>query len=354
MKEAPDKMLPWLTTSHWFKDLDPLKGMELAGWDVIPRSLQQAMEYHGVLPPEKYLPCLEHLGRFPIRHAPGNDLPLHKQVEHLIRDIRDFKGLFPYTHPVLVNLLPASRVMDLQEFNALDELYSQTDALNFPDLAYVLAAISTGTPVVNFTSNPIELPLIAQEALKAGVPLCGRDGKTGQTYLKVVLASALKARGLQVDGWYSLNILGNDDGRNLADPHKAAGKILNKTELLDDILGYRVGHQHGAPCHKVVIDYYPPRGDCKEAWDVIDFTGLFGMPMSLRLNLQARDSILAGPMILDLAWWMVAVHMAKRPGLVPELGFYFKKPTGPHPPVTFQDQLLALQSLEHDCREIID
>jgi myo-inositol-1-phosphate synthase len=354
MKEAPDKMLPWLTTSHWFKDRDPLKGMELAGWDVIPRSLQQAMEYHGVLPPEKYLPCLEHLGRFPIRHAPGNDLPLHKQVEHLIRDIRDFKGLFPYTHPVLVNLLPASRVMDLQEFNALDELYSQTDALTLPDLAYVLAAISTGTPVVNFTSNPIELPLIAQEALKAGVPLCGRDGKTGQTYLKVVLASALKARGLQVDGWYSLNILGNDDGRNLADPHKAAGKILNKTELLEDILGYRVGHQHGAPCHKVVIDYYPPRGDCKEAWDVIDFTGLFGMPMSLRLNLQARDSILAAPMIIDLAWWMVAVHMAKRPGLVPELGFYFKKPAGPHPPVTFQDQLSALQSLEHACREIID
>ena len=109
----------------------------------------------------------------------------------------------------------------------------------------------------------------------------------------------------------------------------------------------------GRPRHKVTIDYYPPRGDCKEAWDVIDFTGLFGMPMSLRLNLQARDSILAAPMIIDLAWWMVAVHMAKRPGLVPELGFYFKKPTGPHPPVTFQDQVLALQSLENDCREII-
>jgi len=354
MKEDPDKMLPWLTTSHWFKDRDPLKGMELAGWDIAHRTLKQAIEYHGVLPPEKYLPCLEHLGKFPIRHAPGNDLPLHKQVEHLIRDIQDFKGLFPYTHPVLVNLLPASSTIDLQEFKALDDIYSQTDALNLSDLAYVLAAISTGTPIVNFTSNPIELPLIAQEALKAGVPLCGRDGKTGQTYLKVVLASALKARGLQVDGWYSLNILGNDDGRNLADPDKAAGKILNKTELLEDILEYRVGHQYGAPCHKVVIDYYPPRGDCKEAWDVIDFTGLFGMPMSLRLNLQARDSILAAPMIIDLAWWMVAVHMAKRPGLVPELGFYFKKPTGPHPPVTFQDQLLALQSLEHECREILD
>ncbi len=354
MKEAPEKVLPWLTTGHWFKDLDPLTGLELAGWDVAPRTLKQAIEYHGVLPPEKYLPCLEHLGTFPIRQAPGNDLPLHKQVEHLIRDIHDFKGLFPDTHPVLVNLLPASRVMDLQEFQSLDEIYSQADARDFPDLAYVLAAISTGTPIVNFTSNYLELPMIAQEAIKAGVPLCGRDGKTGQTYLKMVLASALKARGLQVDGWYSLNILGNEDGRNLADPDKAAGKIANKTDLLEDILGYRVGHHYGAPSHKVVIDYYPPRGDCKEAWDVIDFTGLFGMPMSLRLNLQARDSILAGPMIIDLAWWMVAVHKAKRPGLVPELGFYFKKPAGPNPPVTFQEQLSALHHLENDCREIID
>jgi myo-inositol-1-phosphate synthase len=354
MKQAPDKMLPWLTTGHWFQDLTPLSHMEFAGWDITPRTLKQAMEYHGVLPLEKYLSCLEQLGKFPIRQAPGHDLSLHKQVEHLIRDIHDFNGLFPDTHPVLVNLLPASSTTDLQELETLDEIYSQADTLNFPDLAYVLAAISTGTPVVNFTSNYLELPVIAQEALKAGVPLCGRDGKTGQTYLKVVLASALKARSLQVDGWYSLNILGNEDGRNLADPRKAAGKISNKTELLEDILGYRVGSQYGASSHKVVIDYYPPRGDCKEAWDVIDFTGLFGMPMSLRLNLQARDSILAGPMIIDLAWWMVAVHMAKRPGLVPELGFYFKKPTGINPPVTFQDQLSALQRLENDCRGIID
>jgi myo-inositol-1-phosphate synthase len=353
MKEAPEKVLPWLTTGHWFKDLDSLKGMRLAGWDVAPRTLEQAIEYHGVLPPEKYLPRLEQLGTFPIRHAPGNDLPLREQVDHLIRDIRDFTSLFPDTHPVLVNLLPATWIMDLREFEALDEIYSQADARNFPDLAYVLAALSTGTPFVNFTSNYLELPLLAREALRAGVPLCGRDGKTGQTYLKVVLASALKARGLLVDGWYSLNILGNEDGRNLADPDKASGKISNKTELLEDILGYRVGRQYGAPSHKVVIDYYPPRGDCKEAWDVIDFNGLFGLPMSLRLNLQARDSVLAAPMIIDLTWWMVAVHLAKRPGLVPELGFYFKKPTGAHTPVTFQDQLAALQQLENDCREII-
>ena len=111
-----------------------------------------------------------------IRHAPGNDLPLHKQVEILIRDIQDFKGLFPYTHPVLVNLLPASRGMDLQEFNALDELYSQTDALNLPIWPMSLLDIYRH-PVVNFTSNPLELPLIAKEALKAGVPCAAATGR---------------------------------------------------------------------------------------------------------------------------------------------------------------------------------
>ena len=120
-------------------------------------------------------------------------------------------------------------------------------------------------------------------------------------------------------------------------PERAAGKILNKTELLEDILGYRVGASTGLrPRHKVAIDDYPPRGDCKEAWDVIDFTGLLGMPMSLRLNLQARDSILAAPMIIDLAWWMVAVHMAERPGLIPELGFYSRNPQALVPRLPFR------------------
>jgi myo-inositol-1-phosphate synthase len=166
-----------------------------------------------------------------------------------------------------------------------------------------------------------------------------------------VLASALKARGLKVDGWYSLNILGNDDGRNLADPKKVAGKLANKTELLEDILGYQIGERYGVSSHKVIIDYYPPRGDCKEAWDVIDFAGLFGLPMSLRLNLQARDSILAAPLVIDLARWMVVLHGVGRSGPVPELGFYFKKPIGPNPPVTFQDQLAELHRLEIVCRK---
>jgi myo-inositol-1-phosphate synthase len=214
-----------------------------------------------------------------------------------------------------------------------------------PDLAYTLAAVLSNIPVVNFTPNTVEFPAVCREALRRGVPLAGRDGKTGQTYLKVVLASALKARSLYVDGWYSLNILGNADGRNLMDPDRACGKLHNKTQLLDEILGYQVGAAYGESSHKVHIDYYPPRGDAKEAWDVIDFKGIFGLPMSLRLNLQGRDSILAAPMAIDLARWAAALKQAGIGGPIAELGFYFKKAVGDHAPLTFQAQLDALDGL---------
>jgi len=350
IKKDPDAVLPWLTTASLCDHLDPFGNMEFSGWDASPQSIDQAIEYHKVLPPDKRLLHEGHLGEIRIHQAPSAELPLHAQVEQLIRDIEGFKALYPKTHPVLINLLPANGTIDLSKLDRLDRLYSHADSTKFPDLAYAIAAILSGIPVVNFTSNALELPVIVEEALKAGVPVCGRDGKTGQTYLKVVLASALKARSLQVDGWYSLNILGNEDGRNLADPLKASGKVANKTGLLEEILGYRIGRHYGTDSHKVVIDYYPPRGDCKEAWDVIDFAGLFGLPMSLRLNLQARDSILAAPLVIDLARWMAALHAAGRSGLVPELGFYFKKPLGPNPPVTFQDQLAALDRLEVVCK----
>jgi hypothetical protein len=123
-----------------------------------------------------------------------------------------------------------------------------------------------------------------------------------------------------VDGWYSLNILGNQDGKNLMDPNRAAGKLSNKTDILDDIMGYQVGERYGVSSHKVQIDYYPPRGDAKEAWDVIDFLGVFGLPMSMRLNLQVRDSVLAAPLVLDLARWMIVLQMAGCSGPVPGPG----------------------------------
>ena len=353
LKDDLRAVLPCLTTAHSFPHLGPLSAMEFAGWDLTPRSLRQAVEYHGVIPPEKFILQEEYLDGIHIRQAPPTGLSLPAQVDRLIQDIQEFKGLYPETRPVFINLLPACEAVNLGECNQLDQIYSQADPAISPDLAYSLAAVLSGVPVVNFTPNGIEVPVMVSEAMKSGTPLCGRDGKTGQTYLKVVLASALKARNLRVDGWYSLNILGNEDGKNLADPKRAAGKLGNKTEVLEGILGYPVGGRDGSSSHKVVIDYYPPRGDSKEAWDVIDFAGLFALPMSLRLNLQARDSILAAPLVIDLARWMVSLQMAGRSGLVPELGFYFKKPLGSNPPLSFQDQLARLGQLELFCKERI-
>jgi len=136
----------------------------------------------------------------------------------------------------------------------------------------------------------------------------------------------------------------------LMDPDCARGKLANKTELLDDVLGYRVGEAYGESTHKVHIDYYPPRGDAKEAWDVIDIKGLFGLPMSIRVNLQGRDSILAAPMALDLARWVVLLQAVGRGGHVPELGFFFKKPEGEDTAATYEDQLRDLKDLEAFCR----
>ena len=353
LQKDPQTVLPSLTAFDNPSPAEVLSKTQIAGWDVSPRTLVQSLEYYEVLPPEKFLPLEEDLRRIPIFPAPPPAFSFRERVERLSQDIREFRRLHPENQPVFINLLPACELPDLGTCHSLEQIYADAGAAAFPDLAYTLSAILSGLPVVNFTPNPVELSLLVQEAMKAGVPLCGRDGKTGQTYLKVVLASALRARNLRVDGWYSLNLLGNEDGRNLADPRKAAGKLANKTEVLEEILGYSVGQRYGVSSHKVVIDYYPPRGDAKEAWDVIDFAGLFGLPMSLRLNLQARDSILAAPLVIDLAWWMASLQAAGRSGLVPELGFYFKKPMGPNPPITFQDQLAQLDRLKIFCREKI-
>ncbi len=345
--------LPSLTTGNLFARLGPLSSTRLAGWDTRNDSLTASIKMHGVVPDTIWQTHAEFLDRMPVFQVPDPATEFRSQVEQLTQDIMTFKSHHTHVRPVFVNLLPAAVQIDFSECRSLSQLFDKADSALLPDLAYTLAAILSGVPVVNFTPNIVEIPAVLDEAVKQGVPVAGRDGKTGQTYFKVVLASALKARNLMVDGWYSLNILGNADGANLMDPARAAGKLSNKTNLLDEILDYTVGENYGAPTHKVHIDYYPPRGDAKEAWDVIDFKGLFGLPMSIRLNLLARDSILAAPLVLDLARWAAILQMADRCGPVPQLGFYFKKAVGDSPPQTFQDQVASLLKLERDCAEKI-
>ncbi|CAB1074847.1 Inositol-1-phosphate synthase (EC [Olavius algarvensis Delta 1 endosymbiont] len=351
MRRDAASVLPSLTTGHMFAGLGPLEATWLAGWDTSAESYTAAIKRHGVLPEAIWQPHAGDLDQTAVIEAPDKCGGLRDQVDQLTRDIQAFKGQYPGARAVFVDLLPSAAYPDLTSCQDLSQLYCNPDAAALPDLAYTLAALESGVPIVNFTPNPVEIPVVLDEAAKIGLPIAGRDGKTGQTYLKVVLASALKARNLMVDGWYSLNILGNADGANLMDPERAAGKLDNKTSLLDDILEYEVGRQYGTPTHKVHIDYYPPRGDAKEAWDAIDFSGLFGLPMSLRLNLLGRDSILAAPLALDLARWAAALQMAGRSGPIPELGFYFKKPVGDSPPLSFQDQVNSLVKLERECEE---
>jgi len=347
----PELVAPYLTTGTKFSFLGLSSKYAIAGWDANPAGMTSLIENYGILPKHIWEPFVPALDQVPVLETPDTEANLSDQIKRLISDFRHFKNLFPDAIPIFINLLPAGVQTDLASCDQLTRLHQLVKPSQFPDLAYALAAISSGIPVVNFTPNEIEIPAVVSEAIQNRVPLAGRDGKTGQTYLKTVLASAFKARNLYVDGWYSLNILGNADGKNLMHPPHAIGKLTHKTELLDDILGYRVGEKYDFSSHKVHIDYYPPRGDAKEAWDAIDIQGLFGMPMSVRVNLHARDSILAAPLILDLANWMAALQMAKRSGPVPELGFYFKKPVGKNPPVTFQEQMSALDALERECIE---
>ncbi|RTZ97243.1 MAG: hypothetical protein DSY89_11065 [Deltaproteobacteria bacterium] len=349
LDEYPDLIRPYLTTNGKLSFSGPTRSVKVAGWDTRPSALVECVAAHGVLPESLWKRHSDRLGQIDLRPSPDGQLDFKSRVDAIRQDMADFKRSLPKARPVFVNLLPASHQHGLGACPDVDSLYRERVPRSFPDLAFALAAILSDIPVVNFSPNAVEIPALIRVATENNVPMAGRDGKTGQTYFKVVLASALKARHLGVDGWYSLNILGNADGKNLMDPERAAGKVANKTELLNDILGYAVGEDYGHNTHKVHIDYYPPRGDAKEAWDVIDFKGIFGLPMSIRVNFQARDSILAAPMILDLAHWMVCLKQAGRSGPVPALGFYFKKPVGDHPPLTFQDQIRALEKLAEAC-----
>jgi myo-inositol-1-phosphate synthase len=352
LQADPDIVRPRLTTGGLFDAILPLPEVHFGGWDITGGRLQDAVSGHGIVPPAVWKPHSAALDADSILAAPDGGAAFERRVDRLIKDIELLRSKHPGCIPVLIDLLPAAPAAA----GCSDDINAPLDnaaAARLPDLAYAMAAIRSRIGIVNFTPNVVEIPSVVNLAEEQGVPICGRDGKTGQTYFKIVLASALNARALYVDGWYSTNILGNADGANLMDPECAQGKLANKTRILDEVLGYPVGERYGTTTHKVHIDYYPPRGDAKEAWDVIDILGLFDLPMSLRLNLQGRDSILAAPMALDLARWIAMAGLCGRSGPVSELGFYFKCPIGRKAPQSFQAQLAALHRLGRECERAV-
>lgn len=197
-----------------------------------------------------------------------------------------------------------------------------------PSMIYAYAHIMAGVPYANGAPNlALDTPALAQLAVEKRVPIAGKDFKTGQTLMKTILAPGLRARLIGVSGWYSTNILGNRDGEVLDDPGSFKSKEVSKLGVLETILQPDLQPElYGKIHHKVRIDYYPPRGDNKEGWDNIDIFGWLGYPMQIKINFLCRDSILAAPVVHDLAMFLDLANRAGFFGIQEWLSFYFKSP----------------------------
>ena len=230
-----------------------------------------------------------------------------------------------------------------QSLEALEAAMDANDESIAPSMLYAYAALSEGVAFLNGAPNlTTDIPALVEFAEAAGVPIGGKDFKTGQTLLKTVLAPMLKARMLGLAGWYSTNILGNRDGEVLDDPDSFRTKEKSKLGVLEHILQPDLYPElYGDYHHQVSINYYPPRGDQKEGWDNIDIVGWLGYPMQIKVNFLCRDSILAAPLVLDLVLFMDLAQRAGLRGVQEWLSFYFKDPQ--HAPSVYPEHDLFIQ-----------
>lgn len=218
-----------------------------------------------------------------------------------------------------------------------------------PSMIYAYAAIKLGVPFANGAPNlTCDIPALIDLAKETETPIGGKDFKTGQTLMKTIVAPGLYARALGIKGWFSSNILGNRDGYVLDHPDNFKTKEVSKLSVLEDILKPEDNPElYGDLYHKVRINYYPPHGDNKESWDNIDIFGWLGYPMQIKINFLCRDSILAAPIVLDLALFMDLAKRAGMSGIQEWLSFYFKSPqtaAGLHPEHDIFKQLIKLQN----------
>ena len=310
------------------------------GWDLNGAPLAEAAEGHGVLTARQLDVARAEMSAMTPWPAVGNvrycrnidGLHMiaasdHRNAISIIRDnLRTFQTENHLDGVVVVNLASTERTVDLahpayQTVAAFEAALDENSAEIGPAMLYAYAAISEGCPFANFTpSVAADLPALVALAEREDVPLCGKDGKTGQTMLKTALAPALRTRALRVDGWYSANILGNRDGKALDDKDSLASKLATKGSCLDQIVGYKVED------HLVDIRYYRPRGDNKESWDNIDVTGFLGQPMQIKVNFLCRDSVLAAPLVLELVRLMDCAKRYGFGGVQEQFGLFFKSP----------------------------
>jgi myo-inositol-1-phosphate synthase len=240
-----------------------------------------------------------------------------------------------------------------ESMTAFEQGLDRNDPEISPSMLYAWAALQEGCAYANGAPNlSLDTPALSQLAEKLGLPIAGKDFKTGQTLIKTVLAPMLKIRMLGLAGWFSTNILGNRDGEVLLDPDSFRTKEESKLDVLSSILSSDVSPElYSDIFHLVNINYYPPRGDAKEGWDNIDLFGWLDYPMQLKVNFLARDSILAAPLVLDLVLFLDLAARAGLAGPQDWLSFYFKTPQSsqPHEPCendVFR-QHAALQDMLH-------
>jgi myo-inositol-1-phosphate synthase len=253
-------------------------------------------------------------------------------AEAVRKDIRDFKAAHSCDRLVVIwcgsteiFLEPGPAHQDLDAFEAAMDANDKSVP---PSMLYAYAALKEGVPFINGAPNlTVDVPAMVELAHTAGVPIAGKDFKSGQTLVKTVLAPMLKARMLGLRGWYSTNILGNRDAEVLDDPGSFRTKEQTKLGVLEHILQPGLYPQlYGDVQHKVGINYYPPRGDSKEGWDNIDIVGWLGYPMQIKVDFLCRDSILAAPLVLDLVLFADLAQRAGLKGVQEWLSFYFKSP----------------------------
>jgi myo-inositol-1-phosphate synthase len=275
-------------------------------------------------------------------------------AEAVQQDVRDFKKSSGADRCVAVWCGSTEVHHEAKEVHSsiarFEEGLRKSDPSISPSMVYAYGLMKEGVGYANGAPNlTTEIPAFLELSREMGVPISGKDFKTGQTLMKTVLAPGLKARMLGIRGWFSTNILGNRDGEVLDDPDSFKSKEVSKLGVLETILQpHRYPQLYGDMYHKVRIEYYPPRGDQKEGWDNIDITGWLGYPMQIKIDFLCRDSILAAPIVLDLAIFMDLAQRAGWSGIQEWLSFYYKSPMtapGLYPENDLFIQLMKLKNV---------
>jgi myo-inositol-1-phosphate synthase len=348
-------------------DIMPLANLSdlvFGGWDIFDEDCYAAARTAGVLDPSlltEVRPELERIRPWPAvfdqRYVKRLDGPNVKRgrnkrdlAEQVMADIQGFRKEHDVDRLVMIWCGSTEAFMTESEAHATIQNFERALEDNDPaipsSMVYAYAAIREGIPYANAAPNlSADIPALVQLAGMTRAPLAGKDLKTGQTLIKTIVAPGLKARLLGVQGWYSTNILGNRDGEVLDDPESFKTKEESKKSVLDYILQPQLYPDlYHDLCHVVRINYYPPRGDNKEGWDNIDLVGWLGYPMQLKINFLCRDSILAAPLVLDVALFLDLAKRAGMHGIQEWLSFYFKSPI--HAPGLYPEHDLFIQLMK--------